>query len=145
MANPILLQHHALIAISVERADGTWLDLGSEFRELGGIGFEGDSEAIRPGSMAPPEATASTYTYNEIGAQRTLRHGRDSGLVQEVMELQGARVRGTRQPVDAHGQAGLHQPTSFEGVLNGASESDYDADGNEAHTLSLTIVTDKVA
>jgi hypothetical protein len=146
MPNGILRQHHALLSVMVQRPDGTWLDLGSEFRELSGIGFESEGDdPIRPGSMAPPESAPSTYTYTEITAQRTLRHGRDSGLIQEIITLKGAPVKGTRQPVDAHGQAGLHRPTAFEGVLNSASESDYDADSNDANTLSLSIGVSKVA
>lgn len=142
MADPILLAHQALVSIEVQNPDGTWLDLGSEFRELGGVGFEGETTTIRPGSMAPPENVSGTYTYNGITAQRTMRLGKDSGLFQSLLSRKGARVRGTRQPVDGQGRTGFHDPTSFAGTLNAASEADYDADGNDGYTITVGIATD---
>jgi hypothetical protein len=144
MADPINLQHQAIIAAEVENPDGTWLNLGTEFRQLSGISFEGEVQMARPGSMAPPEASGSTYTYGDVTMERTIRHGRDSGLVQTIMDRKFARVRGTRSPTDPRGNAGFHRPTGFEGILSGAGESDYDADGNEIHTLSLTIGVDRI-
>lgn len=147
MPDTIQLGHHAIVAVEVEQSGGTFLNLGTEFREVTGVGVESETTTARPGSMAPPEKVSGTYQFTDVTLQRTLRHGKDSGLVQTVIGLaqNGARVRGTRSPTDAAGNVGLHKPVGFEGSLSGASESDYDADGNEVHTLSLVVAVDRIA
>jgi hypothetical protein len=144
-------QSQAVLSLEVEIADPSatggvrWFDLGSEFREWGGVGYESESTSVRPGSMAPPEPVASSYTLNELTVSRTLRLGRDSGLIQTLLANKNCPFRGSREPVDAQGRTGLHQPTSISGIVTGAVESDYDVDGSDVATIQLTLQPGNIA
>lgn len=150
-ANAMIPQHQAILTLEVEVHDAAatsgkrWHGLGTEFREWGGVGYESDASSVRPGSMAPPEAVPGTYTLNELTATRTMRLGRDSGLLHLLMDNKNCRYRGSREPVDAQGRTGLHRPTATAGIVTSVTESDYDVDGNEVATLVLTLQPDAVS
>lgn len=119
-------------------------DLGGTFRTADATERSADGSTVRPGGMAPGVAMAGPSEYADKAYSRLLEHTTDSGLLQWCMDNIGSRMVAVEQPLDSRGQAGFHQPTTVSGLLIGASESDYDADGTDPWVLTLTMKPDSV-
>jgi hypothetical protein len=135
-----VLNHNAICFLTV---DGRTF---GPFREAEAAGKEGAGELVRSGGMAPPRAHAGTYDFTEVTWQLKLDHDNPahSGLVQWFMERVGDRFEGRKQPLDSKGRAGFFRPIVSQGIINGAAEFDFDAEGNDAATLSVTLLPDKI-
>lgn len=136
-----MLQHQSIITVTHD-GSGFTFPVG---RTKDGGGKTGEATVDRPGGMAPPEAFAGTYEFEEGTVGIGLRHERDSGLLQKANDLYGERFTVTEQPTDPKGRPGFHRPIGHSGILTGSTLSDFDANGNDRRTLDLTFTFDSVA
>jgi len=133
-----VLQNNARVEV-VHRASGR--NFGVMRTKTGG-GKEGDNQLVRPGGMAPPEAFVGTYEWSAVECTRLLRHGTDSGLVQEAWNLHGERFDIVEQPLDGKGRPGFHRAITYTGLLNTSTPPEYDADGNDPSELTMEFTVD---
>lgn len=141
-----MLQNNASVRVvhrAVPGRDDADFDLG-EMRTRTGGAKTNEATKIRPGGMADPEAFPGTSDFEDVEVTRLLRLGKDSGLVQKVMDWDGERFDVTHQPTDAKGRTGFHRPIVYTGLANSVAGSEYDADSNDPGVLTLGITIDGV-
>jgi hypothetical protein len=136
-----VLQHQEKVTVTIGAAPDK-KDL--ECRGFDGGGKTNDAAYVRPGAMAPGTAFPGPESYDEATTTYHLKHDVDSGLYQWLLDRVGLRLKAIRQPLDARKQAGFYTPHTYEGVFTGVSESDFDPDGNDPKTLTITFQPDTI-
>lgn len=130
-----------------ERVEVVHKDSGASFgifRTRTGGAKEGDNQKIRPGGMADPEAFPGTWEFGDVECERLVRHGTDSGLIEQAYALHAERFLVISQPLDAKKRPGFHKPTTYTGLLNTSTPPEYDTDGNDPRTLTMAFTIDGV-
>lgn len=133
----VVKQHDARITVEV---DGR--DLGT-FDEFSHPDAGSDISMYRPGGSKHAFATGGLPQMGSGTVTKALVRGDAEGLHRSLLPKRGqARMTVTEQPTDGPGGDPVGDPTIYAGMFESVEISDYDADGNDNRTVTITIQPD---
>lgn len=130
----VVKQHEARISVQVGGSD-----LGV-FDEFSPPDAGSETGVYRPGGSKHAIATGGLPTIGTATVTKTLLRGDADRLYRRLLPQRGeAAMVITEQPTDGAGGDPIGDPTIYRGLLDSVELSDYDSDGNDNRTVTLTM------
>jgi hypothetical protein len=133
-------QDNALVTAEVQKADGTWLHLGT-FEDRKGGDSDSASVVYNMGGMGVRRALGGRQEPAPITVSR-LYDDAAAGVEEELRALcGGASMTITEEALDNEGNS-TGKKLVWTGILKKAGKGDYNAEGNAAQTLDLEMIVE---